>query len=44
MFKIGFFFFLLSFYLIFAGMVMIGTVKIVDLIIKIKKSKNETDN
>jgi len=44
MFKIGFFLFLLSFYLIFAGMIMIGTVKIVDLILKIKKSKNETNN
>jgi hypothetical protein len=44
MFNILFFLFIFSFYLIFAGMVMIGTVKIVDLILKIKKSKNETDN
>lgn len=41
MFKIGFFLFIFSFYLIFVGFVMIGAVKIADLIIRIKKKKNE---
>ena len=44
MFKIGFFLFLFSFYLIFAGIIIIGAVKITDLIIKIKKNARNTNN
>jgi len=39
MLKIGFFLFLLSFYLIFVGIVFIGAIKITDLIMKIKNKK-----
>jgi hypothetical protein len=37
MIKIGFFLFLLSFYVIFVGIAFIGAIKITDLIMKIKK-------
>jgi hypothetical protein len=39
MFKIGFFLFLLSFYVIFVGIIFIGAIKITDLIIKFKIKK-----
>jgi hypothetical protein len=44
MFKIGFFLFIFCFYLIFISILLIGAVKISDLIIRIKKKKNEKSN
>ena len=44
MFNIGCFLFLFFVYLIFIGIAFFGTIKITNLIAKIKKKKNEKSN